>query len=195
MGRDEVGNMYPKMRYHAETRPTAFIAGATGNIARCSMTGSFLGLEASCRAIAEEPADEIRNALATNLSDLLRYQNMLCRYDAMALKSLDVFSVHGFPVGLQCESNILGIVNGGKGLSVGSGGWSNMIDKYARAKAYCQDVFEVKHQGNRKTFVHIKEEWIGEAGRVNGRTGKRNVELHCGSATVCELPHGSIDAV
>ena len=57
-----------------------------------------------------------------------------------------------------------------KGLSVGSGGWSNIIDKYARAKAYCQDVFEVKHQGNRKTFVHIKEEWIGEAGRVSGRT-------------------------
>ena len=156
----------------------------------------LLGLEASCRAIAEEPTDEIRNALATNLSDLLRYQNMLCRYDAMALKSLDVFSVHGFPVGLlQCESNILGIVNGEKGLSVGSGGWSNIIDKYARAKAYCQDVFEVKHQGNRKTFVHIKEEWIGEAGRVSGRTDKRNVELHCGSATVCELPQGSIDAV
>ena len=37
---------------------------------------------------------------------------MLCRYDTMALKSLDIFSVHGFPVGLvECESNILGIVN------------------------------------------------------------------------------------
>ena len=38
--------------------------------------------------------------VATNLSDLLRYQNMLCRYDTMALKSLDIFSIHGFPVGL-----------------------------------------------------------------------------------------------
>ncbi|HKM74448.1 MAG TPA: hypothetical protein VJX94_31055 [Stellaceae bacterium] len=43
------------------------------------------------------------------------------RYDTMALKSLDVFSVHGFPVGLvQCESNLLGIVNG-NGANVGSG--------------------------------------------------------------------------
>jgi putative DNA methylase len=42
----------------------------------------------------------------------------------MALKSLDIFSIHGFPVGLiQCESNLLGIVNG-NGANVGSGGWT-----------------------------------------------------------------------
>ncbi len=88
-------------------------------------TRQLLGLELSCRAIAECPDARLRNALATNLSDLLRYQNMLCRYDTMALKSLDVFSVHGFPVGLvQCESNLLGIANGGEGPNIGSGGWS-----------------------------------------------------------------------
>lgn len=69
----------------------------------------------SCRIITEEKDERIRNALITNLSnDLPRYQNMVCRYDTMALKSLDIFSVHGFPVGMiQCESNILGIANGG----------------------------------------------------------------------------------
>ena len=78
--------------------------------------------------------ERVRHALATNLSDLLRYQNMLCRYDTMALKSLDIFSVHGFPVGLvQCESNLLGITNG-NGTSVGSGGWTNIIEKYTKAK-------------------------------------------------------------
>ena len=45
------------------------------------------------------PNARVHNALATNLSDLLRYQNMLCRYDTTAFKSLDIFSVHGFPVG------------------------------------------------------------------------------------------------
>ena len=81
----------------------------------------LLGLELSCRLISETKNRRIRHALATNLSDLLRYQNMLCRYDTMALKSLDIFSVHGFPVGLvQCESNFLGIANGG-GSNVGSG--------------------------------------------------------------------------
>jgi adenine-specific DNA methylase len=70
----------------------------------------LLGLELSCRWIAKVDDTAVREALATNLSDLLRYQNMLCRYDTMALKSLDIFSVHGFPVGLiQSESNLLGI--------------------------------------------------------------------------------------
>lgn len=88
----------------------------------------LLGLELSCRFIAELNEQRVRNALATNLSDLLRYQNMLCRYDSMALKSLDIFSVHGFPVGLiQCESNFIGIPSGINGDNIGSGGWSNII--------------------------------------------------------------------
>lgn len=57
----------------------------------------LLGLELSARMIARTSNSRIRDALSTNLSDLLRYQNMLCRYDTMALKSLDIFSVHGFP--------------------------------------------------------------------------------------------------
>lgn len=69
----------------------------------------LVGLELSCRRIAAVKNERVRHALATNLSDLLRYQNMLCRYDTMALKSLDIFSMHGFPVGLvQCESNFSG---------------------------------------------------------------------------------------
>src|SRR5262249_3013797 len=96
----------------------------------------LLGLELSCRLISSQNESRIADALATNLSDLLRYQNMLCRYDTMALKSLDVFSVHGFPVGLiQCESNILGV--NGKISAVGSGGWLNIIDKFYKAKVYC----------------------------------------------------------
>ena len=68
----------------------------------------------------------------------------------MALKSLDIFSVHGFPVGLvECESNLLGIVNDA-GVNVGSGGWTNIIDKYGKAKRYCDAPFEVHHRGGRK---------------------------------------------
>src|SRR5215813_6813232 len=100
----------------------------------------LLGLELSCRAISRCSDERVRHALATNLSDLLRYQNMLCRYDTWALKSLDIFSVHGFPVGLvQCESNLLGITNAATETSVGSGGWTNIIDKYTKAKRYCSD--------------------------------------------------------
>jgi len=151
----------------------------------------LLGLNFLCMAIDAIPEERIRNALATNLSDLLRYQNMLCRYDTMALKSLDIFSVHGFPVGLvQCESNLLGIASGG-GTNVGSGGWSNIVEKYLKAKAYCDDPFEIRHEGSRKIKVPVKGEWIGD--RNNGT--RRQVLLHCQSATDADIPPASLDAV
>jgi adenine-specific DNA methylase len=139
----------------------------------------LLGLELSCRQIAEVANERVRHALATNLSDLLRYQNMLCRYDTMALKSLDIFSVHGFPVGLvQCESNLLGIVNE-KGANVGSGGWSNIVDKYEKAKQYCEAPFEVR-SGSHKGTVPITGEWIGER---SNRARSRAVSIRCTSST------------
>jgi adenine-specific DNA methylase len=155
----------------------------------------LLGLELSCRAITKEKDKRVRDALITNLSDLLRYQNMLCRYDTMALKSLDIFSVHGFPVGLvQCESNLLGIANGG-GTSVGSGGWNNIVEKYLKAKTYCEHPFETRHDGGRKIVVPIEGEWIGD--RRNGKEAgdRRQVLLHCRSATEADPPAESLDGV
>src|SRR6266446_1056308 len=152
----------------------------------------LLGLELSCRVITTTNDMRIRRALATNLSDLLRYQNMLCRYNTMALKSLDIFSVHGFPVGLvQCESNMIGITNE-NGANVGSGGWTNIIDKYAKAKRYCESPFEIQHQRGRKIQVHIPNEWIGE--KRNG-VRARKVRLRCVSSTDVELAAASLDAV
>jgi adenine-specific DNA methylase len=152
----------------------------------------LLGLEMSCRIITAERNERVRNALITNLSDLLRYQNMVCRYDTMALKSLDIFSVHGFPVGLvQCESNLLGIANGG-GVSVGSGGWSNIIEKYMKAKQYCDTPFETRQDGARKVQVPITGEWIGDS---RGDEAGRTVRILCQSATTAELPPASLDGV
>jgi adenine-specific DNA methylase len=152
----------------------------------------LLGLELSCQLVHGINDVRVRHALATNLSDLLRYQNMLCRYDTWALKSLDVFSVHGFPVGLvQCESNLLGIRKK-DGSNVGSGGWTNIIDKYTKAKRYCDSPFEVRQDGSRKVHVSIKGEWIGE--RPNGGK-RRQITLKCADATSAKLTPGSLDAV
>ena len=152
----------------------------------------LLGLEKSASLIAAVEDARIRNALATNLSDLLRYQNMLCRYDTMALKSLDVFSVHGFPVGLiQAESNLLGIVND-NGKIVGSGGWPNIVDKYVKAKRYCDEPFETRREGNKKVRVPIAGEWIGE--RRNGHR-ERVAAIHCASSTDISVEPESLDAV
>lgn len=155
----------------------------------------LLGLELLAREISGTEDLRLREALATNFSDLLRYQNMLCRYDTRALKSLDVFSVHGFPVGLvRCESNLLGIRTGPWGRhasNVGSGGWSNIVTKFLNAKQYCEEPFEHTYRGGRRRRVSVPGEWIGDA-----RNGDhRQVELHCGTATTAELPPNSVDAV
>jgi len=155
----------------------------------------LFGLEISCQLIADQPNERVRHALATNLSDLLRYQNMLCRYDTMALKSLDIFSVHGFPVGLvQCESNLLGIPTAGE-TSIGSGGWSNIIGKYTKAKAYCDEPFEFRHDGRQKTLVKLAGEWIGERRDGLFEEAQRTVDLRCGDSAEAELSPESLDAI
>ncbi|WP_071527257.1 DUF1156 domain-containing protein [Nodosilinea nodulosa] len=155
----------------------------------------LLALETVAGFIDQIQDHRLRRAFATNFSDLLRYQNLLCRYDTMALKSLDIFSVHGFPVGyIQVESNFLGIRKD-NGLPVGSGGWVNIIEKYTKAKHYCTAPFEVYFKGKKKRTVLIDGEWIGVHPPQKSQTHARVLDLRCGSATTLNLPKHSLDAV
>jgi hypothetical protein len=154
----------------------------------------LLGLELSCRLVSGQKVPRVAAALATNLSDLLRYQNMLCRYDTMALKSLDVFSVHGFPVGLiQCESNLLGI--SGRSAAIGSGGWLNVIDKFYKAKSYCQHPFEIRHEGSRKVQVSIQDEWIGDQRDAKPLPEAKEVRLECADAAEADFGGAKFDVI
>lgn len=156
----------------------------------------LLSLAAICHLTSLEEEERTRYALATNLSDLLRYQNMLCRYDTMALKSLDIFSVHGFPVGLvQCESNVLGVRDPESRKVVGSGGWLNIMEKYAKAKEYCVDPFETHHDGKRKRRIRIRGEWIGDRRSDDGHTLTKHVSLACADAARHRIAPGTVDAV
>lgn len=156
----------------------------------------LVALELSARMIARIRNERIRNALATNLSDLLRYQNMLCRYDTRALKSLDIFSVHGYPVGLiQCESNFMGIMKPDNKTCIGSGGWANIIKKYLKAKSYCASPYEVRYRGRKKEIIPIKEEWIGDQKTGEEKEIKRIIQIHCRDAATAKLPSSSLDAV
>lgn len=155
----------------------------------------LLGLELSSRWISSIKDQSIREALATNLSDLTRYQNMLCRYDTMALKSLDIFSVHGFPVGLiQCESNFLGIA-GGNGAPVGSGGLLNIVEKFSKAKRYCVTPFEVRHEGGRKIEVPMPSEWIGTCRYGEKPQEKRELVLLCVDSASVKVGGEMFDAI
>ena len=155
----------------------------------------LLALETTARWISKVKNARVKRALATNFSDLIRYQNMLCRYDTMALKSLDIFSIHGFPAGyVQCESNFLGIRNG-TGTPVGSGGWVNITEKYAKAKRFCTEPFEVSFSGTKKNVIPIRGEWIGEVNSEHPDAHARVVDIRCGSATEMDLEASSLDAV
>jgi putative DNA methylase len=154
----------------------------------------LLGLELSAQAISATADPRIRRALATNLSDLLRYQNQLCRYDSMALKVLDIFSVHGFPVGLMhAEANLLGSVNPVTKAPIGSGGWANIIDKFSKAKAYCDAPFEIRAKGSLR--VPMPGEWIGEFRNGLRAPESREVNIRCADAACVDTAPNSLDAV
>ncbi len=151
----------------------------------------LFGLATLLERIRAVPDEASREALLTVFSDTLRYQNMLCRYDTYALKGQDVFSVHGFPVGLvQCEANLLGIP------AVGSGGFSHFVEKYRRAKAYCRQPFESRREGSRKQRVSIAGEQIAAqvVDRYPGHT-QREAWLSAAPATAIELAPDSLDGV
>lgn len=141
--------------------------------------------------IRREASGETRDALLTVFSDILRYNNMLCRYDTYALKCQDIFSVHGFPVGLvQCENNVLGIP------AVGSGGFNHFVLKYLRAKDYCSNPFEVRVENGRKTIVPTSGETIGAGVISDGATQhQKGVELHCEPAQKLAIKAASLDGV
>lgn len=130
----------------------------------------LLGLGILFRRIGLTEDVSAKHALLTVFSDFLRYQNMLARYDTYALKCQDIFSVHGFPVGLvQCENNLLGIPK------VGSGSFRHFVEKYRRAKEYCKQPFETRHKGHRKEIIPIQGERL-EARLVNCFPDPKNRE-------------------
>lgn len=151
----------------------------------------LLGLGLLLRRIRRVRNAPVRHALLTIFSDFLRYQNMLCRYDTYALKCQDIFSVHGFPVGLvQCENNLLGIPG------VGSGSFRHFVEKYRRAKAYCAQPFEKRREGKSNRTVPIIGENIEAEPVAELPAGEyRQAALLCASATEVVLPSESLDGV
>ena len=155
----------------------------------------LVGLGTLLAVIMRWPDLTIREALLTVFSDSLRYQNLLARYDTMALKCQDIFSVHGFPVGLvQCENVLLGTPK------VGSGAFRHFVAKYRRAKEYGEQPFETRIVGRRKTLIPIIGERIGASlvdAVPDGLSGNREPQalLVAASAETLDLAPGSLDGV
>jgi putative DNA methylase len=151
----------------------------------------LLALGSLAHKISAVQDDSIRYALLTVFSDTLRYQNMLCRYDSYALKISDIFSVHGFPVSLtQCENSVLGIPG------IGSGGFRHFVEKYDRAKEYCEKPFD-SYPEKPKRDVFILGESIGAhlVSSFPQHDDPRSAYLQAISADQLALPADSLDAV
>lgn len=151
----------------------------------------LLGLGLLLNEIASVPDQRVRHALATVFSDFLRYQNLLGRYDTYALKCQDIFSVHGFPVGLiVCEDSLLGIPG------VGSGSFVHFVEKYATAKDYTQSPYETQMNRSRKTLVHMLGERIeAPLTKSEPAEGDRSAWLTCEPSQDLGLAPESLDSV
>jgi putative DNA methylase len=149
------------------------------------------GLATLANTIAQVQDEAVRHALLTVFSDTLRYQNMVCRYDSYALKIIDVFSIHGFPVSLvQCENSLLGIPG------VGSGGFRHFVKKYDRAKRYCEKPFEtVLSHPKRKVFLSDEKIEAQLTSEFPHSQEPRSAYLRAASADTLIMPSNSLDAV
>jgi adenine-specific DNA methylase len=147
------------------------------------------GLALLAERIDQEPESAVKRALVTVFSDLLRYQNMLCRYDRQALKPTDVFAVHGFPVPrVACEATLLGE------RGIGSGGFRHGLEKYVRAKRWCRAPYEKTIAGKNiaTSPERIASEFVDSAELLPERGG---AYLKRGSLALDELAEASVDLV
>jgi hypothetical protein len=115
---------------------------------------------------------------------------MLCRYDSYALKILDVFSVHGFPVSVtQCENSLLGIPG------VGSGGFRHFVKKYHRAKAYGERPFEKALDSKKKIYPSGERISARIVDSFPNERDPKSAYLQAAPAAELALPDGFLDAV
>ncbi len=152
----------------------------------------LVGLHLLASRINEAPGG-LRPALATTFSDLIRYHNLCCRYDPAALKVLDVFSIHGFPVGrVQCEAALIGIPG------IGSGAWRHWLVKYATAKEWGKAPFETRRTNGRKQLVRTEPERVAASFVTDPdalEKTRRTALLRTASLSDEPLPENSVDLV
>jgi adenine-specific DNA methylase len=151
----------------------------------------LLGLALLAEEIRDQ-SDHLRPALATVFSDFIRYQNMVCRYDTAALKILDVFSIHGYPIHrVQCEAALVGLPR------IGSGGYRHFLRKYAAAKRYCQAPFETTREKGKKRRLIIEKEKIAAefVSSPDELKGGDQALLRCGSLSDEPLEDAAVDFV
>ena len=91
---------------------------------------------------------------------------------------------------VQCENNLLGIPK------IGAGAFRHFVEKYVRAKQYCEAPFETRLDGKRREVVPIPGERISaEFVRHFPIEDERQAQIAASPATAMPLSTGSLDGV
>jgi adenine-specific DNA methylase len=153
-----------------------------------------LALSIFAREITRLPEERIRRALLTIVSDMVRYNCELCRYDSWALKCRDAFAIHTFVIPLAyCEVNALGSAVSG------TGGFPQVLKRYLRAKEYGEkpyDMFPAETGAPTRIFTEgerVIAEVVNTPAEIAG--GGRRAWLGVGSADQLDVPAGIAHAV
>ena len=136
----------------------------------------LLGLELSCRLISEID-DQPHTPCFSDQSFRLAGATRTCFAATTRWRSRPwIFSpCTVFPLD-SCSANpICWELSAPPGPTSVRGGWSNIIEKYVRAKRYCETPYEVRRHGSRNVRVPVRGEWIGE--ELNGRLPFRRPAL------------------
>ena len=119
-------------------KPGAFIGGVISGTEICSTTDSFWFCIRCCKLSWTSLIGRFGLLSQQFFPTCCDIKTCCAGTTLPHCKCQDIFSVHGYPVGLiQCENNPIGIVG------VGAGRISALRRKYVRAKEYCQRPFEV----------------------------------------------------
>jgi len=133
----------------------------------------------------------LKEFLVLALSNCLKYNNMLCKYNATRGFITDIFRTHSYsPSTMPVEGNCYDTQKG-------RGPFTAFVRLIIEAKRYCEAPFERVAVGNNgMRTVHFKTPIIAQvASDYKDFQERKNVLLICGSSSKIDAPDGIVDAV
>ncbi|MHA1448319.1 MAG: hypothetical protein ACTSP4_02735 [Candidatus Hodarchaeales archaeon] len=134
-----------------------------------------------------------RDFFLTIFSKMLEYQNMLCQYNYGAMKIVNSFNHHAYPI------TTIPVENNPWGTEIGAGTFSSCFRAGIKALQYIDSPFEKVKNNKELINIYIKKESIRATFAENRNdffsSEVKNCFLECGDSRNIHLPENSVDAV
>ena len=191
-------NMFPTTKFRAATKRTACTDGDIKNTRTCSTTASYWHW--NCPPESSPKSETRESATPSQPIFPICFDIRTCSVamNKRALKSLDIFSVSRFSGGFDSGANRIFSASWIQARCVHwkRGGWANIVEKFKKAKSYCDRPFEFKHQGTQKdNRIHPMANGSGTVSRESIQNPEGASIFHAGTRGAAELREGVLDAV